>query len=130
MKIEFTFLCDKMPWAKAKETCTARGAQLVKPDSQDKNKFIKEKLETLKKTDSSVDIGGDNSDTWIGAKRNPADKAQFLYTDGSAVQGFTNWASGKATNSHAAMTYYHINWLKTINTMLKLIKENLKKKHV
>ena len=103
-----------MPWNKAKETCTSRGAHMVKPDSQDKNKFIKEKLDTIKKIDSSVVLGGVSSDTWIGAKRNPANQAQFLYTDGSAVQNFTPWGLGRAINSHAAMLSHDVKWLETI----------------
>ena len=87
---------------------------MVKPDSQDKNKFIKEKLDTIKKIDSSVVLGGVSSDTWIGAKRNPANQAQFLYTDGSAVQNFTPWGLGRAINSHAAMLSHDVKWLETI----------------
>ena len=70
--------------SQARDICAARGDMLVKPNSELKNRFLKEKLRSL-----------NPEAVWIGAMKNPND-GKWYYTDGSVVS-FTNWAPGSVS---------------------------------
>ena len=81
----FTLIKENRNWTQARDYCSSRGDRLVQPDSELKNRFLKEKLQSL-------NLEG----VWIGAMKNPND-GKWYYTDGSLVS-FTNWASGSVFN--------------------------------
>ena len=78
----FTLIQENRNWTQARDYCSSRGDRLVQPDSELKNRFLKEKLQNLNPKEG----------VWIGAMRNPND-SWWYYTDGSS-SSFTNWAKG------------------------------------
>ena len=81
----FTLIQENRNRSQARDICAARGDRLVKPNSELKNRFLKEKLRSL-----------NPEAVWIGAMKNPND-GKWYYTDGSVVS-FTNWAPGSVFN--------------------------------
>ena len=81
----YNFSSGTLNWNQAKSACEKLGSNLVAINSQAEQQALASKITY-------------NQWTWIGFYRNPEDKSQWLWVDGSRST-YTNWNTGEP-NSH------------------------------
>ena len=76
---------NKLNWNASKSACEALGSKLVSINSQAEQQAI-------------ASLQMPNEWIWIGLYKNPTDKSQWLWVDGSRAT-YTHWRSGEPNNS-------------------------------
>ena len=84
----FMLFKSELNWFDAKASCIAKGGFLAKPDSQEKNDFLKRKLLSVRP----------KLFVWLGAERFPdgqpaSPNNKWKWMDGTIAE-FTDWATG------------------------------------